>query len=261
MISFSVRSDLESVISQWSRVMSRQVPYAVMNALNNTAIAAKQEVERQLPSLIDRPTPTTIKGFWYTKAEKTNLVAKVEFRPGGGRNSSPRDYLSPIVFSGDRKLKAFERSLQRTGLLPSEYSALPGSAAKIDAYGNMLRAQISEVISYFKANGGSTSSMTDKQRLTMQRINKRTARRGITYFVGRPGGGRLPMGIWEKKSIGMGTEIKPIIIFIRKPTYRQQLEVPGIAKRVINERFSNELRITFAQAKRTAIPKVQMTLI
>ena len=40
-----------------------------------------------------------------------------------------RDYLAPIVYGGERKLKAFEKSLARTGLLPPGYSALPGKGA------------------------------------------------------------------------------------------------------------------------------------
>ena len=264
MIQFSVKSDLEAAVTQWARVAGDQMPYATAVALTRTAKAAKEEIERQLPSLIDRPTPYTMKGFRLYPATKVKLVATVDFRDAFGRGSSARDYLSPLVFGGKRKIKAFERSLQRTGLLPSGYAALPGSAAKTDAYGNMSRGQIVQILSYFKSFGeqGYSANMTDKKRSALARGNKRTGSRGIEYFVGRPGGGRLPLGVWQRISFGAaGTAIKPVIIFVSLPSYRQQLDVPGIAKRVIDERFAQELQRAVGDAMRTAIPKQQMQLL
>ncbi len=264
MITFSVKSDLEDTVSQWARIAGDQMPFATAVALTRTAKAAKEEVERQLPSLIDRPTPYTMRGFRLYPATKTKLLAEVDFRPAFGRGTSARDYLSPLVYGGERKLKAFERSLQRTGLLPSGYAAVPGSAAKTDAYGNMSRGQIVQIVAYFKAFGqqGYSANTTDKRRAAMARGSKRTGARGISYFIGRPGGGRMPLGVWQKTSFGAaGSAIKPIIIFVSLPTYRQQLDVPGIAKRVIAERFADELRRSVTDAKRTAIPKSQMKLI
>jgi len=264
MIQFSVKSDLEATVSQWARVAGDQIPYATALALTRTAKAGKEEVERQLPSLIDRPTPYTMKGFRLYPATKLKLVATVDFRDAFGRGTSARDYLSPLVYGGKRKLKAFERSLQRTGLLPSGYAALPGSAAKLDAYGNMSRGQIVQILSYFKAFGeqGYSANMNDKKRSSLARGNKRTGARGITYFIGRPGGGRLPLGVWQRINFGTsGSAIKPVIIFASQPSYRQQLDVPGIAKRVVDERFAKELERAVADAMRTAIPKQQMQLL
>jgi hypothetical protein len=70
MIQISVKSDLEATVSQWARTMGDQMPYATALALTRTAKAAKEEVERQLPSLIDRPTPYTMRGFRLYPATK-----------------------------------------------------------------------------------------------------------------------------------------------------------------------------------------------
>lgn len=263
MINFSVKSDIEEVVSKWARIAGDQMPYATAVALTRTAKAAKEEIERQLPSLIDRPTPYTMRGFRLYPATKNKLLAEVDFRSAFGRGTSARDYLAPLVYGGERKLKAFERSLERTGLVPSNHAALPGDAAKLDAYGNMSRGQIVQILSYFKAFGeqGYRANITDKRKQAMAQGNKRTGARGVSYFIGRPGGGRMPLGVWQKTSFGTGSAIKPIIIFVSKPTYRRQLDVPGIAKRVINERFAIELRRSVADAKRTVIPKGQMKLI
>lgn len=263
-ITFSVRSDLEDTVSKWARMAGEQMPFATALALTRTAKAAKEEIERQLPSLIDNPTPYTMRGFRLYPATKQKLLAEVDFRVAMGRGTQGRDYLSPLVYGGERKLKAFERSLQQTGLLPAGYAAVPGSAAKLDAYGNMSRGQIVQILSYFKAFGqqGYRANITDKRKAAMAAGSKRTGARGISYFVGRPNGGRHPMGIWQKTSFGaMGSSIKPIIIFVSKPAYRKTLDVPGIARRVIKERFADELGMAVAQAKRTAIPRSQMKLL
>lgn len=264
MITFSVKSDLEATISQWARVAGDQMPYATAVALNRTATAAKEEIERQMPSLIDNPTPYTMRGFRLYRAKKERLVAEVDFRQAMGRGTQARDYLAPIVYGGERKLKAFERSLQRVGLLPSGMAAVPGSGATLDAYGNMSRGQITQILSYFKAFGeqGYRANITDKRKASMAKGSKRTGWVGTSYFVGKPNGGRHPAGVWMKTKTGADSSvIKPIIIFVTKPSYRKTLDVPGIAQRVIKDRFAEELSKSVAEAKRTAIPKTQMKLI
>lgn len=263
MIQISVKSDLEAMVSQWARVAGDQMPFATAVALTRTAKAAKEEIERQLPSLIDRPTPYTMKGFRLYPATKRKLVAEVDFRVAFGRGTSARDYLSPLVYGGERKLKAFERSLQRVGLLPSGYVARPGNAAEMDQNGNMSRGQIVQILSYFKAFGeqGYRANITDKRKLAMKEgRDKRTGPRGVSYFVGRPGK-KLAFGIWQKIDFGFGSAIKPIIIFIKQPKYQVTLDVPSIAKRVIDGRFKEELARAVADAKLTAIPKQQMKLL
>lgn len=265
MITISVKSDLEATISQWARVAGEQMPFATAVALTRTAKAAKEEIERQLPSLIDNPTPYTMRGFRLYPATKRKLLAEVDFRIAMGRGTQGRDYLSPLVYGGERKLKSFERSLQRTGLLPAGMAAVPGSGAKLDQFGNLSRGQIIQMLSYFKAFGqqGYRANITDKRKAAMAAgKDKRTGSRGVTYFVGKPNGGRQPTGIWEKTDLGaLGSAIKPIIIFVSKPSYRKTLAVPGIAEAVINARFADELARSVAEAKLTAIPKAQMTLV
>lgn len=264
MIQISVKSDLEATVSQWAQVMGDQMPFATALALTRTAKAAKEEVERQLPSLIDRPTPYTMHGFRLYPATKRKLVAEVDFRESFGSGTAARDYLAPQVYGGARKLKAFEKSLQRTGLLPASYGALPGSAAKLDAYGNMSRGQIVQILSYFKAFGeqGYSANITDKRKAALAKGRAKKGERGYTYFVGRPGGGRLPLGVWQRISFGaLGSAIKPVIVFVKQPQYRERLDVPGIARRVIQERFAEELRKSIEQTQRTARPAAPKVML
>lgn len=227
MLNISVTSDLERQISQWARIAGDQVPFATALALTRTAKAAKEEIERQLPSLIDKPTAFTMRGFRLWPANKRTLVAVVDFRQSMTGGASAKDYLSALVYGGPRKIKNFERSLQRAGLLPSGYMAVPGAAAKIDGYGNMSRAQIGQVLAAVGA--------------AKAKAKRATAR----YFVIKDKQSHLPPGIWMTSSKGA---VQPVIMYVKKPAYRATLDVPGIAKRVIDARFATELQAAMQQA-------------
>ena len=237
MYQISVKSMIERDVSAWARIAGDQMPFATALALTRTAQAAKAEIERQMPALIDRPTPWTRRGLRLESATKLKLSAKVEFRPGS------RDWLAPIVYGQRRKLKAFERSIQGTGLVPSGMYAVPGSAAKLDAYGNMSAAQIRRMVSSIKSWKGPARQ---GRRKAVAATGK-----GQTYFIGQPGGGKLPLGIWEKTTFSGGSAIKPVVIFVGQPSYRQQFDVPGMARQMILQRFPAELRTAVGHALRT----------
>lgn len=253
MMKFGVTSNLAGVVEGWASVAQDQVPYATAVALTRTAQEAKRAVEAALPSVIDRPTPYTMRGFRLWPATKTKLVAEVDFRDSFGKGSHARDYLAPQVFGGTRKLKAFERSLQRVGLLPAGMAAVPGAAAKIDAYGNMARGQVVQLLSYLRAFGeqGYRSNITQKRKDALSAGVK--GKRGMSYFVGRPGGGKKPLGIWLREEFGqLGSSVKPVVLFVKTPTYRKRLDVPGISARVIKERFTPNMHTAMRQAMSTA---------
>jgi hypothetical protein len=121
-----------------------------------------------------------------------------------------------------------------------------------------------QILSYFKAFGeqGYSANVTDKRKAALAKGRAKKGERGYTYFVGRPGGGRLPLGVWQRISFGsLGSAIKPVILFVTQPRYRQHLDVPGIAQRVIADRFADELSKAVAQTQRTARPGPMKTLL
>lgn len=253
MMKFGVTSDLVSRTSAWSEAARAQAPFATAVALTRTAQDGKRAVESALPAVLDRPTPYTMGGFRLWPATKIKLRAEVDFRDSFGKGSHARDYLAPQVFGGERKAKAFERSLQRVGLLPVGMAAVPGSAAKLDAYGNMARGQIVQLLSYLRAFGeqGYRANITAKRKDALAAGGK--GKRGVAYFVGRPGGGRQPLGIWQRDDFGaLGSSIKPVVLFVKAPTYRKRLDVKGITDRVITERFPVHLTTSMQQAMRSA---------
>lgn len=226
MLTISVTSDLEQRVSQFARIANDQVPFATAVALTRTAKLAKQEIERQLPSLIDRPTAFTMKGFRLWPASKRSLVATVDFRQSMTGGNAAKDYLAPLVYGGVRRVKNFERALQRSGVLPQGYAAVPGSAAKIDGFGNMSRAQLGQVLA-------SVGAAKPKARKITQR-----------YFVAARGKGSLAPGVW----LAEGRSVRPVLMFVKQPAYKARLNIAGIASQVINQRFATELDAAMQQA-------------
>lgn len=255
-IRLGVTSNLERQVAGWAAVARDQAPYATAVALTRTASDGKKAIEAALPTVIDRPTPFTMSGFRLWPATKANLIAQVDFRDSSGRGGgNARDYLAPQVFGGERKLKAFERSIQRANLLPAGMAAVPGSAAKLDAYGNMARSQVVMLLSYLRAfsEQSKRNNMSDKRRAAMAKGVK--GGRGISYFVGRPGGGRQPLGIWQRHNFGQaGSSIMPVVLFVKTPGYRKRLDVQGISDRVVKERFPVHLKAAMRMAVKTARP-------
>lgn len=262
LIQVSVKAELDRAISRWAQIAGKQMPISVATALTRTAKLAKEEVERQMPSALDRPNPYTMRGFKLVPATKVKLSAEVTFRTTAGTGSQARDYLSPVVYGGARKLKAFERSLQRVGLLPNGFMAVPGSAAKLDAYGNMSRGQIVQLLSYFQAfsEQGHKANATQAKRDAMRRGTAKT--RGTTYFVAsRTRGSHLPEGIWQRISFGeAGSAVRPVVIFVSRAVYKRVLDVPGIADRSTRANFEAELAKAVEQYTKSAFPKQQITL-
>ena len=236
MIKLDIKDMMSREIGLWAQSAGNQMPFATAKALTMSAKAGKEEIERRMPQLIDRPTSFTLCGLQLDSATKARLVAKVEFRPDS------RDWLSPIVFGKPRKLKAFERSLQGTGLVPGGYYAMPGSAVQLDAHGNMSTGQIRSIVASVRKSQGPQS----------QGKRRRSPRKGVSYFVGQPGGGKLPLGVWQKTTFAMGSAIKPVLIFVSKrPGYRKQLDVQGIAQQIVRQRFPRELTAAMLHALET----------
>lgn len=255
MIEISIKDDFDLLVN-WARsIADDQVDFAAALALTRTAQDAKAEIEKAMGSVFDRPTPYTMRGLRLYPARKKKLVAEIAFRPAFGSGTDARDYLAPEVFGGVRKLKAFEKSLQNAGLLPAGMYALPGGAAKLDQYGNMSRSQIVQLLSYFRAFGeqGYRANITDKRKAQLARGNAKKGQRGVVYFVGRPGGGRLPLGIWERTSFGaVGSAVRPLVIFIKHPIYRARLQMEEITKRVVQQRLEPNFNDAWRQALATA---------
>ncbi len=258
----TVRIEIGSNIAQIReafRDMPKQIPFAISYAVNKTAQAVKQAEQSEMRRVFDKPTPWTMNALELkpalAKYADTYAIVKFKGRPG--------HYLEPHVFGGGRALKAFEKSLQAVGAMPSgTYAVIPQRAswaARIDQYGNLASGLIGQLLSYFQASelsGGHTSNMTKKGRDKLGRFVREdglTKISGVVYFISN-GQGRtrhLHPGIWAKKGTH-GSNIAPVLLFVRHVSYKPRFDFFGVAERTVAKELPNNARMAIIHAMATS---------
>lgn len=257
----SIQHDLDK-LADWGRhVASEQLPFVTALSLTLTGQDAKAAVEREMGTAFDRPTPYTMRGFRLIPATKARLEARLVFRQS--HQSNARDYLGPQILGGERKLKAFERSLASAGVLPRGMQALPGEAAQLDQFGNMARSQIVQLLSYFQAFGeqGYRANMTDKRKAQLAKVGRTEGGfktiNGVQYFVvskTKTVRGRqqdLPEGIWSRSGLH-GMNVAPVVIFIRRSHYARRFRFFELVEETVRGRLSTNFNIAWRRALSTA---------
>ena len=246
-----IRHDLEPLIRNLD-LRRDQVPYAAKLALDATAKATKAAEIEEMKRVFDRPTPYTLNAIFTKNATKQNLEARVWLKDESIVAVDPH-YLTPQIVGGTRPVKRFEKMLRRVLVVPKDFVAVPGDAAKLDQYGNISRGQIQQLLSYFQAfylSGTESKNLDKKKRDKLARGTK--TKQGYSYFVGRPGGGKLPPGIWQRFQFAAGSSIKPIIIFVDHTAYKKRLDWYGVAERTYRVTFLPEFHAGYAKAMQTA---------
>lgn len=239
-------------------LIKSRLPKMMAMALTEAAKGVQAEVVKDMNKVFDRPTRWTLNSLYVKPATQSDQSASVWFEDdiAAGNGTPPAKYILPEVKGGPRYLKRFESALRKAGVLPEGMYAVPGEAAKIDAYGNMDRGQIIQILSYFKAFPavGYRMNITQKKKASLAKGSRRTGQRGFTYFVGKPGSdgvprrgkdfkpaSNLPLGIWQRVHFGpLGSAVKPVIIFVtRPPRYRVRLPFFDIAQEYLDKEFPN----------------------
>lgn len=220
----------------------RNMPFATALALTRTAQKVKRRLEDVMRSVFDRPTSFTINSLRVIPATKARLTAIVKFKDDGIR-SRVEEYLSPQIFGGKRKFKRFEGALNAKGVIPKGMIAVPGAGAKLDANGNMSRGQIVQILS---ALGAAESTAGYSANRTANSIKRRKGKL-IQIFVGRPGNGHAPLGVWQRK----GRQVTPLLIFVRAPSYTKRFPFYEAGIEEARRIFPDELRQALRQALST----------
>lgn len=246
-----MNTNAASVISGMTDLERRQIPFASALALTRTSQEIERREQHEMRDVFDRPTPWTMGALRVKPATKTKLEASVDFKDFAGKGVPATKYLPPEVYGGARNMKRFERALSLIGVLPPNHWAVPGAAAKLDAWGNMDRGQLIQILSYFRAfpESGYRANITDKRRATLAKGSKR--RYGVVYFATKPGG-RLPAGVWMREIHGLGTRLRPILIFVTRAYYEGIFDFHYVAERTAQEVLPREFDKAMAEAVRTA---------
>ncbi len=234
---FDVRSNVLDVAKAFDNIGKAQLPFATAVALTKTALDVRAAERDEMRAVFDRPTPFSLNAFEVTPATKESQVAEVSQKFATG-TSKPRHWFDPNVQGGPRLAKGFEALLRSAGILPSGAFAVPGKDAKLDAYGNMGRGQIVQILSDLKASRDAVYNATERSR-------RRTKR--PRYFVLRQGSMRKSF-IVRREPDGL----KVVLVVVRQPTYEPRFDFFGVAARVVAERFPVHFDQAFARAIETA---------
>ena len=134
--------------------------------------------------VFDRSTAWTLNSLYVKGATKQSLTARVWFKD----YDDPRHYLLPQVYGGSRPQKRLEVLLTRLGVMRADERAVPAAGARLDAYGNMGRGQVQQIISQLKGFylAGASQNASNSKR-------SRAKRAAESYFAST-GKGTHPLG-------------------------------------------------------------------
>lgn len=239
-------------------VQRQQVPFATAKALTLTAKEVEKSAYNEMRSRFDRPTPFVMRGLRTKPARKNSLTAMVYVKDYqiSGHNSFSSAYQSGLAnilgheFSGGpRQRKMIEMRFQQKGLITSSEYLVPGAGAKIDSYGNMSRGQTQQILSQI----GMTQSGYSNLPSNSSRSKRNQQKAGqIFWSPGNVRGhnGFLPKGVWLRTRGGLS--LKPLLIVVRQPSYKQRIDLQQLSRQVIARDFNGIFAKCIDDAVRTA---------
>lgn len=203
----------------------RRMAAVVATALTRTARELEPEWRGALASELDRPQSFTLNATRVQPATAQNLqaVLAIKDQPVRAGAPAPVEWLAPNEGGGDRYIKRFERALMAQGSMPRGMRAVPGPFAKLDAFGNVSRGQIVQVLNQLGAQFS-----PGYQRVIGATAAKRQAsaqRAGRTYVAFPQRQGKIKPGIYERN----GRQLLMVFAFVGSVTYRKRLTLDQIA--------------------------------
>ena len=263
MITMDVRG-MPEVQAALRNLAVEQLPFALATAMNTTAFKVKDALQAEMRSVFDRPTPWLIRQVAVAKATKQNLTAVVGTpegvkdaqgnNAGFSRTSSGvfERVLSPNIVGGSRRLKAAEHRLQKAGILPAGWFAVPAPDAPLDQYGNLSGAWWMLLLSWLNAAQWSSEGATQNRAEKVSKRKNKLQRAGLEMFAAIPGRARtrhLQPGVYLRQRKGKFNALKPLLLFVSGVDYKTRFDWGG----VIQQTVETELPAAVAAAVQRAI--------
>jgi len=249
MVNVVVKTDISEGLRFLDQRVQRQVPFAAKNALNQVATLGKAAVVKDMSVRFDRPTPFTLRSLYIKYATTASLKAMVYVKDRELAKSKPLAESIGHEFSGGTRIrKRLEYWLTSAGYISSNEFVVPGAGAKLDAYGNMTRGQIQQILSQLRAGPDAAAFSSDSKR-----SKSKVARAGEyfwSYGSTRGHNGNLTRGVWHRKS--GGRYLKPVLLVIGRPSYRRRIDMDRIVGDVADRQFDLLFGKALSQAIATA---------
>lgn len=237
-----VRVDLRDFEAGMTDIEKRQLPYALAWALNETVRTGRLEVQKQMETYFDRPTPYAKRGVVYDRASKNSLVAAVALTGDRTRGGLPATaFLGPQVHGGLRSLKAFERQLVERGMMVVGEVAVPAARTKLNRYGNMSQGFLNRVMADLQVDyrgAGATRVRTD------QSLKRNKNYRAARFFAAKRGSHLAP-GIYQRDP--RGRTVFPVILFVKQKAYAKRLPFDRIVADHVAATFNANFVAGFAR--------------
>lgn len=247
--SFSIRLDPYQLVASVEDNIKRQMPYIIATALNTTAKQAQTALQSAMRQDFDRPTPYTMNALRVTFASKARPVATVGFKDESFKGTPATKYLLPEVDGGDRNVKRIEQLLRNAGILPATQFVVPGDASILDQYGNFNRGQYSKILAQLQASRDRSQNETGVSR---KRKRSRNPTKDVRYFVGQPGGGKEPDGVWARYQFAHGSAVRPVLMFVNSPHYTARFPFDTVVQSAVDSNLSTNVAAAFALAYATS---------
>lgn len=154
---FKIEANFRQIERMLSDMQDKQIPFAMMLAVNDTAKDAHEEIQREMKTAFRNPTPWTQRAFFVKRATKTNPVAVIR------RKDAPRGrhYLGVQARGGPRPQTGLERlvssRLKYSGIVRT---ITPAKGARLNKYGNMSPGQRNQILSAIKSQRDPTTNTT-----------------------------------------------------------------------------------------------------
>lgn len=264
---FDVQAEnLGAVADLLAKMSGEQMRQAHAAALNDVAFQIRRDMQAEMASVFDRPTPfiTRAPKVFAARPDKLSVAilptmhSENTWSSGGKVGVDPQDVLQAQEWGGIRRDKKSEAVLRRAGLLPAGYQTaiprqpFPGST---DAYGNISGKFMQQLLSYlqayseqgYKANMGARKKrgFEGGRNYSNLRTRKTHVERDRRFFVVQPhrsGTTHLAPGVWAASGTH-GVIVQPVLMFVRAGTYTPRLSMERIAQRTDRaEYFERRLR-------------------
>lgn len=272
--------DFDRLRDSFEVFSDRRFAAGFATGLTRTVQAVQGDERREIDDVFDRPTEFARRQVYIETASAARLQAEV------GVSDAPftEGFLKPHIFGGGRRRKRFERLLISSGAMPDDMFAVPGKFARLDAYGNLSRGQIGQILSQLRIEptSGRTSilprldareraavakgkaqglrGLSNAERsdrvgglAKQRRINAAYRRAGGQYVAFPYGRGRnLLPGIYLIRRTWFGSaDPKPVVIFVSHVNYEaERFDFFYVARKGIERHLPPELDAAMADQLR-----------
>lgn len=216
-------TDLDDALADLAK-LGKQANPALAWAVNEVGAEAIKMLQTEARTAFDRPTRFTLNAFRLLRAKPSAPEAAVwvkDEKDGAGGGQAPEAWFEPQVYGGGRSVKRSEYRLREQGILPSGMFLAPGPGARMDAYGNMSRGHMQQVLSGLGADNPSGSTIVATR--SARSLKKGHAK---AFFVMKRG--KTPIGIAERR----GKTLALVLLFVKQPNYSARFDFHRVVRRV-----------------------------